>query len=578
MTLAKCKNIISAVALASLVAVFFGATVKEKSKSATHINYVSFVEKLDDGLIKSVALTDGSTMSFQIINDETAYITDNPRVDGLKEELLLKNVEVVEGKTTSVIEITQTILSLLFFAGAFYFVIKATGKANAKSVMAFDATDASSGMKELFSFGDVAGNEEAKESLGDIIDFLKNPEKYSSHGARVPRGVILYGPPGTGKTLMAKAIAGEAGVPFYAVSGSDFVQVYVGVGANRVRELFKKARQSGKAVIFIDEIDALGKKRGGCDMGGNDERDQTLNALLTEMSGFSSGENVIVIAATNRIDTLDDALLRPGRFDRRVEVGLPDHAARLSILNHHAKNKPMAENVDMDALAGETVYFSGAMIENYLNEASISSAKAGREFIETQDLRDAYYTILAGAEKKNRGESWAREKRVTAFHEAGHALMGKIATPENTISKITIIPSVSGAGGFCVNIPPEKMFLTKTELRAQVMVSLAGRASEELVFGKDRVTTGAVNDIQKATSIAINYVSEYGMSESAGLLDMAQFGDRSRLADECRELVDELYAQTMAMLTENRAKLDRIANALIERESLDATELEALVA
>lgn len=423
-------------------------------------------------------------------------------------------------------------------------------------------------------FKDVAGNFEAKESVEDIVDFIKNPTKYSQYGARMPKGVIFYGPPGTGKTLMAKAIAGEAGVPFYAVSGSDFVQMYVGVGAGRIRSLFKKARKCGKAVIFIDEIDAIGKKRSGNGTGSSDERDQTLNALLTEMSGFSSESGIIVIAATNRIDTIDEALLRPGRFDRHIEIGLPDMNARKSILNFCAKNKPLSKNIDINDYAKRTVYFSGAMLENFLNEASIIAAKKGNGEISTEDLEKAYYTIIAGSEKKDKSTLRELDRNITAFHEAGHALITKLVTPENTVSKITIIPSTKGAGGFCINIPPEKMFYTKKELRCQVMVNLAGRVSEEIIFGEDNITTGASNDIEKCVSIVKDYILKYGMGNGF------KFGDHkdTNIIAECSELIQTLYNETKVLLNENIDYLNKIANELIEKESLNEEELNLILA
>ncbi len=470
----------------------------------------------------------------------------------------------------------QIIASILFIGLILYFAFRQTRKAPVKSGVHMEFVDVNESDCIKCTLQDVAGNEEAKECVEDIIDYMKNPDKYQKYGARVPRGVIFYGPPGTGKTLMAKAIAGEAEVPFYAVSGSDFVQMYVGVGANRIRELFKKAKHKGKAVIFIDEIDALGKKRGSSMQGGNDERDQTLNALLTEMSGFKGNEGVVIIAATNRIDTLDEALLRPGRFDRLVEIGLPDIHTRLSILNYHAKNKPLAKGINLNDIAKETVFFSGAMLENYLNEAAILSAKSGKEFIEREELEKAYFTIIAGSEKKKRSASFEKEKQITAYHEAAHALVTKLLTPENIISKVTIIPSTKGAGGFCINIPEEKLFYTKQDLQKQIMVNVAGRAGEELIFGENLITTGASNDIEKATAIAYDYVGKYGMGENTGLLNLAKFKfkDEAYILRECSALIDKLYCDTKTLLETNMEKLHNIANELIDKESLNEAELK----
>jgi len=420
------------------------------------------------------------------------------------------------------------------------------------------------------NFSNIAGNIEAKENVMDIIDYLKNPEKYKAYGARMPKGILLHGKPGTGKTLMARAMAGEAGVPFYAVSGSDFVQMYVGVGAARVRELFKKVREAGGGVIFIDEIDALGKKRSD-GLTGNDEREQTLNALLTEMQGFSDAAGIVVVAATNRPDTLDEALLRPGRFDRRVEVGLPDLAARKQILELHAKNKPLSKTASLEKLALDTVYFSGAMLEGLLNDAAISAAKRGEGSIEPEDISTAYYTALAGSEKKDRSNIRQKEREVTAWHESGHALAATLLSPENKVAKVTIIPSTGGAGGFCVNIPPERMYWTKKELEEQIMVHLAGRAAEEVHFGVNGVTTGASNDIEKATQTALQYVAKFGMGE--GLLDRLALKDDQATNKECAELINRLYDETKAILIKNHRALEAIAESLLGKETLDGDEV-----
>lgn len=473
------------------------------------------------------------------------------------------------GSDSSIFQIIA-ILGIILIIG---FVIYKASKTKRKALVHMDFEDVSETSNALL-FKDIAGNIEAKESVGDIVDFIKNPNKYSIYGARMPKGIIFYGPPGTGKTLMAKAIAGEAGVPFYAVSGSDFVQMYVGVGAGRIRSLFKKARKSGKAVIFIDEIDAIGKKRSRNASGSSDERDQTLNALLTEMSGFSSQEGIIVIAATNRLDTIDEALLRPGRFDRHIEIGLPDMNARKSILKFCAKNKPLCKEIDLNQFAKRTVYFSGAMLENFLNEAAIFAAKRESGEIQLQDMEKAYYTIIAGAEKKDRSNLKDVERKITAYHEAGHALITKLLLPENTVSKITIIPSTKGAGGFCVNIPPDKMFYTKRELRYEAMVNLAGRVAEELKFGEDNITTGASNDIEKCLSIVKDYIIKYGMGQGF------KFGDTTdeKVLLECTTLMESLYKETKKILKENIHYLNKIANELIEKESLNEQDIDLILA
>ncbi|MCL2699799.1 MAG: AAA family ATPase [Defluviitaleaceae bacterium] len=565
--MAKHRNALGALGLALLVAVFAIAANSSGKAPPTEVKYIEFMALANGGRVSEVKLSDGTKLEFLLHRDDIRYITDNPRNPGLKEELLLKGITVTEhgGAGASV----QTLIFIVFFAAMFWFIMRRQGGLH--TAMALNPADSSH--LTSFTFAQVAGNEEAKESVADLVDFLKSPDKYLSRGARMPRGALFYGPPGTGKTLLAKAVAGEAGVPFYAVSGSDFVQMYVGVGAGRIRELFKKARASEAAVIFIDEIDALGRKRGSAASGGSDERDQTLNALLTEMSGFSQGEGIIVIAATNRLDTLDEALLRPGRFDRQVEVGLPDRAARERILGLHAANKPISPDVSLPELARDTVFFSGAMLENLLNEAAIESAKSGAELIGRDVIERAYYTVLAGSEKKDRAGIQQRDREITAYHEAGHALASRLVSPEATVSRVTIIPSSKGAGGFCVNIPPDKMYRTKKDLEAQVMVSLGGRAAEEVIFGTENITTGAANDIEKANQIVRDYVMKFGMGEKSGLL----CGEDKDTYAERGELLYQLYNKTKELLCENRAKLGDIADALLTRETLNAGELDKIL-
>ncbi len=575
----KKQNIPAALALCLLFAAFVAAALSGGKDAPVQVSYTAFLDYVHTGQVAQTTLTDSPNMAFTLQNDSTPYTTHNPRLPHLKETLLLAGVDVKESGANSANSAAKALAAAAFVVGMVYLISRFSGRTGAKQAMALELCDVSENLQHALSFHHVAGNEEAKESVADIVDFIKNPQKYAQYGARVPRGILFYGPPGTGKTLMAKAVAGEAGVPFYAVSGSDFVQMYVGVGAGRIRSLFKKAREKGRAVIFIDEIDALGKKRSSRETsGGQDERDQTLNALLTEMSGFSTGEGVIVIAATNRPDTLDDALLRPGRFDRQVEIGLPDVHARASILAYHAKNKPLSTDVSLEALAKETVYFSGAMLENLLNEAAILSAKADKNVIDKADLDKAYYTLLAGSEKKNRRATFEKERRVTAIHEAGHALVGKVTTPDNAIAKITIIPSTKGAGGFCVHIPAEKAYYTKQELKGQIMMYLGGRAAEALMLGEDNVTTGAVNDLEKATAMAMQLIGKYGMGEENGLLTVSRMGDTAQLNKECRQLLDSLYAAAMDILKARKDQLDAVVRALLEKESLNEEEFNALVA
>jgi len=530
--------------------------------------YVEFINSMTQGIVSEVILTDEPLFVFRLEGDDTIYVTDNPRNPGFKEDLLLMGITVTEGNTVT--SSGGALMSIVFFTVVLFMVYKMTSQQGPKAAMALNVSEASESSLKSLGFSDIAGNEEAKESVRDVVDFIQQPEKYAKYGARMPHGMIFYGPPGTGKTLMAKAIAGEAGAPFYAVSGSDFVQMYVGVGAGRVRELFKKARENKKAVIFIDEIDALGKKRSSNPQGGNDEREQTLNALLTEMSGFANGEGIVVIAATNRLDTLDEALLRPGRFDRQVEIGLPDLNARRSILNLHLKNKPVSDDVNLESVAKQTVYFSGAMLENLLNEAAIFAAKREADCIESADIDKAYYTVIAGSEKKDRSNIKESERCITAYHEAGHALAAKLLSPENTVAKITIIPSTKGAGGFCVNIPPDKMYYTKCEIENQIMINLSGRAAEELKFGAENVTTGAGNDIEKSTKLANDYINKFGMGKTF-------LCDEKTSHCEVSDLLDGLYVKTKELLTENQHLLSAISDELLRKETLDEEDLDRIL-
>ena len=559
----------SAVAVLTGLTLLIAFAMYRQHEPPVQVGYMEFLQAVEAGLVCEVVLTNGPDIRF--VMEGVTYITDNPRETDFKSYLLRQNIQVREGMRSA--DMAQAVAGFAFMGGILFFAFRMSKRTSGQSALALTVADAGQDQEQGLHFADVAGNEEAKESMDDLVDFIQNPEKYTRYGARMPRGVLLYGPPGTGKTLMAKAVAGEADVPFYPVSGSDFVQMYVGVGAARVRELFKKAREARKAVIFIDEIDALGKKRGASAAGGNDERDQTLNALLTEMSGFSSGEGIVVMAATNRLDTLDEALLRPGRFDRQIEIGLPDRSARRDILTHHAKNKPM--EVSLDDLARQTVYFSGAMLENLLNEAAIFAAKDDRKTIGQDDVDRAYFTIIAGSEKKNREHIGRQERQITAYHESGHALAALMVAPDHEIAKVTIIPSAKGAGGFCVHIPPDKMYYTKKEIEAEIMILLAGRAAEELVFGQDNVTTGGSNDLEKATGLCRDYVTRYGMDEGLGLL--VRDREDKDAQEACKSLIERLYIKTKDLLADCRNHLDLIADELLEKESVDGEHLRNLL-
>ena len=424
------------------------------------------------------------------------------------------------------------------------------------------------------TFSDVAANEEARRSLEQLREYIVNPEKYDRFGARMPKGVLLYGPPGTGKTLLAKALAGEAGVPFFALSGSDFVEKYVGVGAMRVRELFKKARKTGKCVIFIDEIDAMGKRR--TDQS-SDERDQTLNALLSEMSGFRSGEGVIVIAATNRLEMLDPALLRPGRFDRQIEVGLPGKRERLSILELHSRNKPMSAEIDLDSVAAQTAYFSGASLETMLNEAAILAANDSAETIGMRHIQRALVRTLVGDDRPSAATE--SERRIIALHEAGHAVVSRALAPNARISRMSILPAGRGAAGYNLVTQPERVMLSKRDLENQICVLLAGRASEMLIGGEDALTAGASNDLERATEIAAAMAAELGMAgePAVSLKALSRSCPGANNAAECaRNLLSKMFVRAQQTLAENIAALDRLADALLDQETLDETEINAI--
>ncbi|MCL1843333.1 MAG: AAA family ATPase [Defluviitaleaceae bacterium] len=579
--LKKYRNIIGVAMLVAATAGVLAASYIRERVQPEFMEYAAFMLAVEEGRVEAATIGDGAMIAFTIAENE--HNTNNPRREDLKEFLLLNGVSVRENSAAAA-NFIQIGFTIALVAGVLLFVQKKNSAVRAGGGLSPVTVSSGDGSAKS-GFSDVAGNLEAKESVKDIVDYLREPERFARFGARMPRGILFHGKPGTGKTLMARAMAGEAGVPFYAVSGSDFVQMYVGVGAARVRDLFKKAREAGRGVIFIDEIDALGKKRSD-GVNGNDEREQTLNALLTEMQGFSEGTGIVVVAATNRPDTLDEALMRPGRFDRRVEIGLPDVNARKEILKLHAKGKPLSAEIDIDKLARDTVFFSGAMLEGLLNDAALNAARnagrsgaAGRsgvteEKILPEDITAAYYTALAGNEKKDRSAIREQERQITAWHESGHAVAAKLTNPENRVAKVTIIPSTSGAGGFCVNIPPERMYYTKQELRQQIMVALAGRCAEEICFGADNVTTGASNDIEKATTTALQYVTKFGMG--TGIADRSLLKDDRRAALECGELVNHLYKQTLELLKNNKPKLQALAEELLAKETVDGDRVEEI--
>ena len=578
----KRKKIITSSILIGLIVLMSIGVYNYKQSQSVYMNYNYFMDQVEANQIKEVSIGQSPYITFKILGDKSLYKTDHPGTTDFKEKLLLNNIKVSEGSTDASFYFIQAMISASVFIGVFYIVFKG-GKGYGRiqpmalGIKPIKAEDLKVG------FNEIAGNVEAKEQVEDIIGFMKAPETYTKLGARMPKGIIFYGPPGTGKTLMAKAIAKEANVPFFSLSGSDFVQMYVGVGASRIRELFKEARQHEKAVIFIDEIDAIGKKRSHSVSGSNEEKDQTLNALLTEMSGFKQDEGIVVIAATNRLELLDEALLRPGRFDRHIEIGYPDQCAREQIIKLYLKDKPISDEVDSRALARQTVHFTGAMLENLLNEAAILAAKEGQTIISQEHIEKAFTVVLAGAEKKDTSFITEEDRRITAFHEAGHALVTKLIAPTQRIMKVTIVPTVKGAGGFSMSIPKDRMYMTKKDFIAQIKIALAGRAAEEMIFGNEFITTGASNDIEKATHYLKDFVIKYGMDDHYGLINrnILYAGENNidtELLALCRKKMDELYEETKKILREHQLQLEHLATELLDKESLNEEMINQIVA
>ena len=489
---------------------------------------------------------------------------------------------------------------LIIFAAMFIFFMIMTNQAAANSggggkMMNFGKSRAklmTDDPAKRVTFANVAGLKEEKEELEEIVDFLRAPKKYTRLGARIPKGVLLVGPPGTGKPLLAKAIAGEAGVPFFSMSGSEFVEMFVGVGASRVRDLFEEAKKNAPCIVFIDEIDAVARRRGTGMGGGHDEREQTLNQMLVEMDGFGVNEGIIVMAATNRVDILDPAIMRPGRFDRKVHVGRPDVGGREEILSVHAKNKPLGDDVDLKQIAQTTAGFTGADLENLLNEAAIIAAKEDRAYITQTDIKKAFVKVGIGAEKKSRVIS-EKEKRITAFHESGHAILFHLLPDVGPVYSVSIIPTGAGAAGYTMPLPErDDMFNTKGKMLQDIIVSLGGRVAEELVF--DDITTGASQDIKQATRMAKDMVTKYGMSENIGLIcydndddevfigrDLAHTrgygeGVATTIDLEVKRIIDECYEKAKQMIAEHRDVLDACANLLLEKEKISQQEFEAL--
>ena len=534
-----------------------------------------------------------------MLNDGNYYEVNVPDVTSAQELLDEKGVDYVTrdvprvnywiSLALPVIMMVGTVLVLVFMMN-----MRAAGGggANAK-MMNFGKSRARMTHTSNINFKNVAGLMEEKEDLEEMVDFLRNPQKYTSVGARIPKGVILVGPPGTGKTLLAKAVAGEAGVPFFSISGSDFVEMFVGVGASRVRDLFEDAKKNAPCIVFIDEIDAVARRRGSGMGGGHDEREQTLNQLLVEMDGFGVNEGIIVMAATNRVDILDPAILRPGRFDRKVMVGRPDVKGRQEILQVHSKSKPLGEDVDLLRVAKTTSGFTGADLENLLNEAAILAAKENRSFIRQSDIDRSFVKVGIGAEKKSRVIS-EKEKKITAYHEAGHAILFHVLPDVGPVHTVSIIPTGVGAAGYTMPLPGEdEMFNTKGKMLQDIMVSLGGRIAEEIIF--DDVTTGASQDIKQATKIARAMVTRYGMSEQMGMIDYGDddevfigrdfghtkgYGEEvaSMIDREVKRIIDDCYKEARAIIEQHRDVLERCCSLLMEKEKIGQEEFEGLFA
>ena len=563
----------------------FVSAVQEKNVSDVYINQNSAVPT---GTVSVTLKDDGNTRKVNVSDVEQVekLLTEN------QVEYRLSDVPKDSMLTTVVVPMLITLGGVFLI---FFLMSRQNGGGNSKA-MNFGKSRAKMSTKNEIkvTFRDVAGLREEKEELEEIVDFLKDPKKYIQVGARIPKGVLLEGPPGTGKTLLAKAVAGEAGVPFFSISGSDFVEMFVGVGASRVRDLFQDAKKKAPCIIFIDEIDAVARRRGSGLGGGHDEREQTLNQLLVEMDGFGVNEGIIVMAATNRKDILDPAILRPGRFDRDVLVGRPDVGGREEILKVHARNKPLGDDVDLKQIAQTTAGFSGADLENLLNEAAILAAKENRVYIQQSDIRHAFVKVGIGPEKKSRIVS-EKERRITAYHEAGHAILFHLLPDVGPVYSVSIIPT-GGAGGYTMPLPEkDDMFNTKGHMLQEITVSLGGRVAEEEIF--DDITTGASQDIKQATAIAKSMITKFGMSERLGLINYdndsdevfigRDFGHTSRgygekvagtIDEEVKRIIDECYLKARALIQEYHPVLEKCAQLLLEKEKITRSEFEALFA
>ena len=591
-----------------LVCVFIGIIASEgwNLLTTSDYSYSDFqqdiqtkAEQIEDVVISPNKETPTGMISVEWKNsskEESFYVTD---VNQVKE--WLESVNYTDYKETDVINREGWFYNngaLLVLGGIFLWFLfsfinsQQSGGGNKMTDFGKSHAKMTKDGSHNVTFRDVAGLQEEKEDLQEIVDFLKSPEKYTKVGARIPKGVILVGPPGTGKTLLAKAVAGEAGVPFFSISGSDFVEMFVGVGASRVRDLFENAKKNAPCIVFIDEIDAVARKRGTGLGGGHDEREQTLNQMLVEMDGFGVNEGIIVMAATNRVDILDPAIMRPGRFDRKIHVGRPDVGGREEILNVHGKNKPLGDDVDLKQIAQTTAGFTGADLENLLNEAAIRAARDDRAYINQSDIQKSFVKVGIGAEKRSRIIS-DKEKRITAFHEAGHAILFHLLPDVGPVYTVSIIPTGAGAAGYTMPLPEkDEMFNSKGRMLQEIVVDLGGRVAEELVF--DDITTGASQDIKQATKMAKAMVTRYGMSDNIGLICYADDEDEvfigrdlahtrgyseqvaSAIDAEVKQIIDEAYQKAKDMILEYRDVLDACAQLLLEKEKITRDEFEAL--
>ncbi len=566
------------------------------------MSHGELMEMLDSDNLETVVIRPNSeTPTGEVIlrmagdNDEhTAYVSD---IGEIEEQLKTAGIdyymENVPQQSYMLNIVLPIILTGAVFVGIFMFMNMRAGGGGANSkMMNFGKSRARMTRDSNVNFKQVAGLQEEKEELEEIVDFLKEPQKYTSVGARIPKGLILVGPPGTGKTLLAKAVAGEAGVPFFSISGSDFVEMFVGVGASRVRDLFEDAKKNAPCIVFIDEIDAVARRRGTGMGGGHDEREQTLNQLLVEMDGFGVNQGIIVMAATNRVDILDPAILRPGRFDRKVAVGRPDVKGREEILKVHSSEKPLAEDVDLKRVAQTTAGFTGADLENLMNEAAILAAKMGRKFIRQEDIDRSFVKVGIGAEKKSKVIS-EKEKKITAYHEAGHAILFHVLPDVGPVHTISIIPTGMGAAGYTMPLPEkDEMFNSKNKMLQNIMVALGGRIAEEIIFGD--VTTGASQDIKQATATARAMVTQYGMSDKIGMVnygsdedevfigrDLAHtksYGEKvaSEIDSEVKRIIDECYEKAKKIILEHEDVLHSCSQLLIEKEKIGQEEFESL--